>query len=281
MLLGVAAGRLALARLPWSLLVSSGGVGAGRRPFLVRPDSPAPFGRPGGKRAPAAHGHREAGALAPARPAREEAAPDLFGRIEAIHDRAGTHSALGRLGPAEFGEADWPKGNGRPKAAQTSSMESGQIRIRRQRVRELRHRRPAGGARCPEVPLPQGTRATTRPSSPPTGPRRRGSPIGGRPPASAGSAASPTHASGGAAGRGRIRRGAAWAPRSSGTRDCPRGKRLAGRRESAAGSDAPSSLAISEAPSPSARRRLIYEMAGMPTISLPASLGRLPRRRPK
>ena len=150
--------------------VSSGGVGAGRRPFLVRPDSPAPFERPGGKRAPAAHGHREAGALAPARPAREEAASDLFGRIEAIHDRAGTHSALGRLGPAEFEEADWPKGNGRSKAAQTSSMESGQIRIRRQRVRELRHRRPAGGARCPEVPLPQGTRATTRPSSPPTGP---------------------------------------------------------------------------------------------------------------
>ena len=40
-LLGVAAGRLALARLPWNLLVSFGGVGAGRRPFLVRPDSPA------------------------------------------------------------------------------------------------------------------------------------------------------------------------------------------------------------------------------------------------
>lgn len=40
-------------------------------------------------------------------------------------------------------------------------------------------------------------------------------------------------------------------------------------------------LAISEAPSPSARRRLIYEMAGMPTISLPAPLDRLPRRRPK
>ena len=84
-----------------------------------------------------------------------------------------------------------------------------------------------------------------------------------------------------AAGRGRIRRWAASAPPSSGMRDCPRGKRLASRRESAAGSDAPSSLAISEAPSPSARRRLIYEMAGMPTISLPAPLDRLPRRRPK
>lgn len=56
-----------------------------------------------------AHGHREAGALARARPAREEAAPDLFGRIEAIQDRAGTHSALGRLGPAEFEGADWPR----------------------------------------------------------------------------------------------------------------------------------------------------------------------------
>ena len=60
-------------------------------------------------------------------------------------------------------------------------------------------------------------------------------------------------------GRGRIRRWAAWAPRGSGTRDCPREKRLAGRRGSAVGSDAPSSPAISEAPSQSARRRLIYE----------------------
>ena len=39
MFLGVAAGWLALARLSWNLLVSFGGVGAGRRPFLVRPDS--------------------------------------------------------------------------------------------------------------------------------------------------------------------------------------------------------------------------------------------------
>lgn len=224
--------------------VSFRGVGAGRRPFLVRPDSPAPFKRPGGKRVPAAHGHREAGALALARAAREEAAPDPFGRIEAIHDRAGTHSA----------------------AAGSRAPASAACR-----------RRPTSGG-----PSPAGAaRATTPPSSPPTGPRRRGSPIGGRPPASAGSAASPTHASGGAAGRGRIRRGAAWAPRSSGTRDCPREKRLAGRRESAVGSDAPSSLAISEAPSPSARRRLIYEMVDMPTISLPAPLDRLPRRRPK
>ena len=139
-----------------------------------------------------------------------------------------------------------------------------------------RRRSTSGG------PSPAGAaRATTRPSSPPAGPRRRGSPIGGRPPASAGSAASPTHAPGGAAGRGRIRRWAAWAPRSSGMRDCPREKRLAGRRGSAAGSDAPSSPAISATLSQSARRRLIYKMVGMPTISLPASLGRLPKQRPK
>ena len=169
----------------------------GPAPLSRSPGLAGPFKRPGGKRAPAAHGHREAGALALARAAREEAAPDPLGRIEAIRIRAGTHSALGRLGPAEFEEADWPKGNGRPKAAQKPPTESGRIQVRRQRVREPRHRRPAGGARCPEAPLPQGTRATTPPSSPPTGPRRRGSPIGGRPPASAGSAASPTHASGG------------------------------------------------------------------------------------
>ena len=139
-----------------------------------------------------------------------------------------------------------------------------------------RRRSTSGG------PSPAGAaRATPPPSSPPAGPRRRGSPIGARPPASAGSAASPTHASGGAAGRWRIRRWAAWAPRGSGMRDCPREKRLAGCRGSAAGSDAPSSPAISATPSPSARRRLIYKMVGMPTISLSASLGRLPKQRPK
>ena len=58
-----------------------------------------------------------AGALARARPAREEAAPDPFGRIEAIRNGAGTRSALGRLGPAELEGADWPKGGSRPKAA--------------------------------------------------------------------------------------------------------------------------------------------------------------------
>ena len=128
----------------------------GPAPLSRSPGLVAPFERPGGKRAPAAHGHREAGALALARAAREGAAPDPLGRIEAIHGRAGTHSALGRLGPAEFGGADRPEGDGRSKAAQGPSTESGRIQIRRQRVREPRHRRPAGGARCPEAPLPQG-----------------------------------------------------------------------------------------------------------------------------
>ena len=128
----------------------------GPAPLSRSPGLVAPFKRPDGKRAPVAHGHREAGALARARPAREEAAPDPFGRIEAICDRAGTRSAPGRLGPAELEGADWPREDRRPKAAQKPSTESGRIRIRRRRVRELRHRRPAGGARRPEAPLPRG-----------------------------------------------------------------------------------------------------------------------------
>ena len=239
-LLGVAAGRLALARLPWSLLVSFGGVGAGRRPFPVRPDSPAPFGRRArGGRAGPARAHR--GNL--------QRGGDAFGAWPPRPRRV-------RRGRLAQGKRP-PEGGA--KAADGIGVDPGSA--------AAGSRTPASTA-CRRRSMPGGpsparaTRATTPPSSPPTGPRRRGSPIGGRPPASAGSAASPAHASGGAAGRGRIRRGAAWAPRSSGTRDCPRGKRLAGRRESAVGSDAPSSLAISEAPSPSARRRLIYEMAG-------------------
>ena len=102
---------LALARLPWSLLVSFGGAGAGRRPFLVRPDSPAPFERPGGKRAPP------------------------------------------RMGIAR------PR---RTRSGASRRSTTGRGRIRRQRVREPRHRRPAGGARCPEAPLPQGRPARQR-----------------------------------------------------------------------------------------------------------------------
>lgn len=49
--------------------------------------------------------------------AREGAAPDLSEYIEAIYNRARTHSALGYLSPAEFEEANWPKENSRPKAA--------------------------------------------------------------------------------------------------------------------------------------------------------------------
>lgn len=48
---------------------------------------------------------------------REEAALDLFERIEVVYNRARTHSALGYLSPAELEEANWPDEEGRPKAA--------------------------------------------------------------------------------------------------------------------------------------------------------------------
>ena len=47
----------------------------------------------------------------------EEAALDLFEYIEAVHNRARMHSALGHLVPAESEEANWPKENSRSKAA--------------------------------------------------------------------------------------------------------------------------------------------------------------------
>ncbi len=91
-------------------------------PSLVRPDSPAPFGRPGGKRAPAAHGHREgAGALALA----------SRGGGAGVGMELDAFSALGRLGPAEFGGPIGPKGNG-PARRRRQSRESG-IQVQRQR----------------------------------------------------------------------------------------------------------------------------------------------------
>ena len=89
----------------------------GPAPLSRSPGLAGPFERPGGKRAPAAHGHREAGALAPARP-----------------------------------RARRPR---RTRSGASRRSTTGRGRIRRQRVREPRHRRPAGGARCPEAPLPQ------------------------------------------------------------------------------------------------------------------------------
>ena len=153
--------------------------------------------RPAGLPSPA-HGHREAGALAPARPAREEAAPDPFGRIEAIRSRAGTHSALGRLGPAELEGAEAAQGRQPPeggaKAVDGIGADSDSAAGSRTPASAACRRRSTSGG-----PSPAGAaRAATPPSSPPTGPRRRGPSIGGRPPASAGSAASPTHAPGGA-----------------------------------------------------------------------------------
>lgn len=102
---------------PWGgKRVSFGGVGAGRRPFLVRPDTSPHLSARTESASSSLMGIARPGRLR-AYAAREEAALDLFERIEAIHSRAGTHSALGRLGPAEFEEADWPKGNSRSKAA--------------------------------------------------------------------------------------------------------------------------------------------------------------------
>lgn len=47
----------------------------------------------------------------------DDAALDLFERIEVVYNRARIHSALGYLSPAEFEGANWPKEEGRPKAA--------------------------------------------------------------------------------------------------------------------------------------------------------------------
>lgn len=42
---------------------------------------------------------------------------DLFKYIEVICGRARIHTALGDLSPVKFEEANWPKDEGRPKAA--------------------------------------------------------------------------------------------------------------------------------------------------------------------
>lgn len=47
---------------------------------------------------------------------RDGAALGLFDCIEAVCDRAGTHTALGDLSPAEFEEANWPEGGCRKAA---------------------------------------------------------------------------------------------------------------------------------------------------------------------
>ena len=153
---------------------------------------------------------------------------------------------------------------------------------RKARLTQGHRRRPAPLSRSPGLAGP--IQAPGRKARPRRAWASRGRGARARPPRARGGRAGPVRAH-----RGDLRQGGdafgggphGPAPRGSGTRDCPREKCLAGRRGSAAGSDAPSFPAISEAPSPPARRRLIYKMVGMPTISLPASLGRLPRRRPK
>lgn len=188
--------------------------------------------------------------------------------------RPGTRSALGRLGPAELEGADWPREDRRPKAAQRPSTESGRIRIRRRRVRGPRHRRPAGGARRPEAPLPRG-----RPA------RRRGHRARQQGPEEG------AHLSAG------VRRPRPAPPRARPTRPAARrgdgasGAGLHGPRGVRERGIVPAKnawLAVADPPPARtslppwrSRRRLIYKMVGMPAISLPASPGRLPRRRPK
>lgn len=48
---------------------------------------------------------------------RDEAALDIFERIEVVYNRARIHSALGYMSPSEFEKANWPDDGGRPKAA--------------------------------------------------------------------------------------------------------------------------------------------------------------------
>lgn len=85
--------------------------GAGARPWARYPrrGTTPPWSRPW------ASWSRSACARACA--TREEAALDIFEYIEAVYSRARTHSALGHMSPAESEEANWPDGEGRPKAA--------------------------------------------------------------------------------------------------------------------------------------------------------------------
>ena len=263
--------------------VSFGGVGAGRRPFLVRPDSSPHLSA----RAESAPPPR----MGIARPGRSLSPAPRARGLRRIRSAASRRSTAGR-------------GRIRRLAASAPPSSEGPIGPRETAARRRRkgRRRNRGGSKFggsgfanPGIGgLPEAL-DVRRPLS------RKGGPCGNAAiePANGtlkkGLACRRASADLGrlrrepnpcvrrrsGAGTGRVRRWAASAPPSSGMRDCPRGKRLASRRESAAGSDAPSSLAISATPSPSSRRRLIYEMVDMPTISLPASLGRLPRRRPK
>ena len=52
-----------------------------------------------------------------ARIMRDEAALDIFERIEVVYNRARIHSALSYMSPAESEKANWPDDEGRPKAA--------------------------------------------------------------------------------------------------------------------------------------------------------------------
>ena len=75
-----------------------GGVGAGRRPFLVHPDSSPHSSARAESASSSLMGIARPGRLR-AYAAREEAALDLFERIEAIHDRAGRIRRLAASAP--------------------------------------------------------------------------------------------------------------------------------------------------------------------------------------
>ena len=72
---------------------------------------------------------------------REQAALALFEHIERLHDRIGTHSALGWVSPAEFERIH--DGKSRPKAAWDLSTQTGQI--------QNQGASPAAQGRCPRA----------------------------------------------------------------------------------------------------------------------------------
>ena len=126
----------------------------GPAPLSRSPGLVAPFKRPDGKRAPVAHRHREVGVRAPAPRARRPRRTRSGASRQSAAGRGRIRRLAASAPPSSKGPRR-PREDSRPKAAQKPSTESGRIRIRR-RVREPRHRRPAGGARRPEAPLPRG-----------------------------------------------------------------------------------------------------------------------------
>ena len=246
LLLGVAAGRLALARLPWSLLVSFGGVGAGRRPFLVRPPR-ARGGRAGPVRAHRGDPRQGGDAFGawPPRPRRARRGRLAQGR----QPPEGGAKAVDGIG-ADSDSAAAGSRTPASTACRRRSTSGGPLprgRPARRRRHRARQQGPEEGAH-----LSAGVRRP-RPAPPRARPMRPAARRGD------GASGAGLHGPRGVRERGIVPVKNAWLavadPPPARTRPPPRRSRR--------------------------RRRLIYKMVGMPTISLPASLGRLPRRRPK